>query len=251
MQTFWILWKRETATYFRTPLALTLLVLSLFLTGLNFYASVSLLNHGASNVSIVEVFFNTLFFWGAFLLLCPLITMRLFSEEYRTGTIESLMTAPVRDIQVVLAKFFAAFFIFLILWAPTILYFALFWPSAHQIAAAAYGAYAGAYGMLCLQGLFYLSIGCLASALTVHQVIAAMISFSIMAAIFSAGILIESMNFTNPLLQELLPLFSPMESMKAFSHGLIDSRSIVFYLSMTGWLLFLTLQIFQSRKWRR
>ena len=251
MRTFWILWKRECATYFRTPLALVLLVAVLFLTGFNFYAGVNLLNHGVANVSIVEMFFNTPFFWGTLLALCPLITMRLFAEEYRMGTIETLMTAPVRDTQVVLAKFFGAFFLFVLLWSPSLLYFVLFWPSAHQIAAAGYGAYEGAYGMLFLQGLFYLALGCLASVLTSHQLIAGIISFCVITVIFFSGMLSSLIGLTSPLLHELIGLFSPMESMKTFSRGLIDTRPIIFYLSMTGYVLFLTLQVFQSRKWRR
>ena len=142
MRTFWTIWKREVATYFRTSLAVTLFVFVLLLTGFNFYASVHLLNHGPTEISIVEAFFNNLFFWGTLLTLPPLLTMRLFAEEYRTGTIETLMTAPVRDTQVVLAKFFGAFFFFILLWTPSLLYFVLFWPSAHQVAAAGYGAYA-------------------------------------------------------------------------------------------------------------
>ncbi len=251
MRTFFILWKREVATYFRTPLALVLLVVVLFLTGLNFYSTVALLNHGPSNLSIVEAFFRTFFFWGPFLLTPALLTMRLFSEEYKSGTLETLMTAPVRDTQVVLAKFCSALFLFLLFWAPSLLYFVLFWPSAHQIAAAAYGSYIGAYGILLLQGMLYLAIGCCASACTSHQLIAGITSFSMLFFLFSMTWLSSLAHISTPLVREVMSLISPMETMKTFSHGMIDTRSLVWYLSMTFFVLFLTLQIFQSRKWRR
>ena len=73
--------------------------------------------------SVQEAFFNSVFFWFAFVLIFPLITMRLFAEEFKLGTIEPLMTAPVRDWQVVLAKFFGALFFYIVLWIPTLLLF--------------------------------------------------------------------------------------------------------------------------------
>src|SRR5437588_11311848 len=116
--------------------------------------------------SVQEAFFNSVFFWFAFVLIFPLITMRLFAEEFKLGTIEPLMTAPVRDWQVVLSKFFGALVFYIVLWIPTTLYFLFFQKITHQPAANSPGAYFGAYFMLLLLGSFYLSVGCLASVLT-------------------------------------------------------------------------------------
>lgn len=251
MRTFFILWKQEIATFFRTPLAYVVMVAFLLLTGFNFYASVNILNHGPTEISIVEAFFNTSFFWACLFLISPLLTMKLFSEEYKSGTIETLMTAPVRPFQVVLAKFFGVFFLFAVLWAPTVIYFALFWPSIHQIAAASYGAYAGAYGMLLLLGMFYLSIGCFYSAMTRHQLISGMLSFSTILVLFFLSMTTSLHTYTGPYQENLVTFFSPIENMTCFSRGLIDTRPIICYLSLTGFMLFLTFQIFQSRTWRR
>lgn len=251
MRTFLTLWKREIATYFRTPLAVMLFVFVLLLTGFNFYSSVAHLNHGPTGISIVEGFFNNLFFWVTLLVLPPLLTMRLFAEEYRTGTMETLLTAPIRDTQVILAKFFGAWIFFILLWIPSVLYFILFWPSAHQVAAAGYGAYFGGYGMLFLQGALYIAIGCMTSSLTSHQLIAGICSLSLIVLILFAGILVANASSNVLVIRELSRFFFPMETMKSFSHGLIDTRSIVFYLSMILLFLFLTLHIVQSRKWRR
>ncbi len=119
MRVLWTLWKREVAAAFHTPMAWLMLVFLLLVTGFNFYAGVSVLNHGPTEVTVVESFFNTVFFWFAFLLLFPLLTMRVFSEEYRSGTVEPLMTAPVRDAQVVAAKFLGVLFLYGVLWLPT------------------------------------------------------------------------------------------------------------------------------------
>ncbi|MBX9743010.1 MAG: ABC transporter permease [Chthoniobacterales bacterium] len=251
MRTFFILWKREIGTYFYTPLALVLLVTIVFLTGFNFYSSVAFLNHGPSNTSIVEIFFRTFFFWGPFLITPSLITMRLFAEEYRSGTLEALMTAPVRVTQVVLAKYCGALFLFVVFWAPSLLYFALFWPSAHQTAAASYGSYIGAYAILLVQGMLFLAVGSLASALTSHQVIAGMISFCGVIFLFFIGLLVPLLHITTSEVHTIITLISPMETMKTFSRGIIDTRSLVFYLSMTLFFLFFTLQVFQLRRWRQ
>jgi len=246
MRSFWILWKREVAAYFRTPRATILFFFFLLLTGFNFCAGVNALNHGPTETSIVEAFFNTLFFWIAFLLLIPLLTMHLFSEEYHLGTMETLVTAPVADASIVLAKFFAALFLFLLLWAPTTFYFMLFWPSAHQIAAASYGSYAGAYGMLLLLGMFFLSIGCLTSALTSHQLIAGIISCALIVFFFFASMLAFLHRHDSLIMNKVAARFSIMEHMTHFSRGVIDTRPIVWYVSMTGLVLFLTTIFFQK-----
>ncbi|KAB2643793.1 MAG: hypothetical protein DVB29_04555 [Verrucomicrobia bacterium] len=251
MRTFWTLWKREIASYFRTSLAVTLFVFVLVLTGCNFYSSVSLLNHGPTETSIVEAFFNNPVFWITLLALPPLLSMRLYSEEYKTGTIETLLTAPVRGTQVLLVKFFGAFVFFILLWTPSLLYFVLFWPSAHQVAAAGYGAYCGAYGMLLLQGALYISIGCMASSLTSHQLISGMLTFCVIVLFFFSGTLLSSSSLNTMLFRQFLVFFLPMETMKSFSHGIIDTRSIVFYCSLIFLFLFMTFHVVQSRKWRR
>ena len=246
MRSFWILWKREVAMFFRTPRATFLLFFFLLLTGFNFYAGVSALNHGPTETSIVEAFFSTLFFWVAFLVLTPLLTMHLFAEEYHLRTMETLVTAPVSEASIVLAKFFASLFFFLLLWAPTISYFILFWPSAHQIAAASYGAYVGAYGMLLLIGMFFLSIGCFTSMLTSHQLIAGIVSCSLTVLFFFGGMLAFLHRNDSHLFREVATRFSVMEHMTYFSRGVIDTRPIVWYLSLTAFTLFLTISIFKN-----
>ncbi|MFZ9931570.1 MAG: ABC transporter permease [Chthoniobacterales bacterium] len=248
--TFFTLLNREIRAYFLSPVAWIVLFFFLLLTGFNFYAGVAALNRGPSEVTVVEAFFNTIFFWFGFVLVFPLITMRLFSEEYKMGTIEPLMTAPVRDSQVVLAKYCGALVFYVVLWLPSLLYFLVFtWVTRLQAAGAA-GPFIGAYAMLLLIGMFYLSIGCLASALTRNQIVAAVMSFSAITLLFFMGLLTFFILNITPALREMTAYFSSLEHMSEASRGFFDTRPVVFYLSLTAFFLFLTFHVFQSRRWR-
>src|SRR5450631_4357902 len=179
MRKFFTLLSREIRSYFYSPVAYIVLVFFLLVSGVDFYFQIGYMNQRPMQYSVQEAFFNSVFFWFAFVLIFPLITMRLFAEEFKLGTIEPLMTAPVRDWQVVLAKFFGALVFYVVLWLPTLIYFGVFQAVTHQSAASSTGAYLGAYLMLLLLGMFYLSVGCLASALTKNQIVAAIICFCV------------------------------------------------------------------------
>lgn len=250
MRRFFTLLGREVSHYFHQPLAYIILFFFLLLTGVNFHAGLTALNREASPTTIVEAFFNTVLFWFPFVLLFPLLTMRLFAEEYKLGTIETLMTAPVHDIEVVLAKFLGAFIFYVVLWAPSVLYFVVFQWQTKQPAADAMGAFLGAYSLLVLVGMFYLSIGCLASALTSNQIVAAIVAFALIAMMFFLSLLSFLFLNLSPALREITYYFSTIDHMTEFSRGVFDTRPVVFYLSMTAFTLFLTYHIFQHRRWK-
>src|SRR5207253_8825143 len=126
MRKFYTLLSREVSSYFYSPIAYIVLFFFLLVAGADFYFQISFMNQRQLQYTVQEAFFNSVFFWFAFVLIFPLITMRLFSEEFKMGTIEPLMTAPVRDWQVVLAKFCGALVFYIILWLPTAFYFAIF-----------------------------------------------------------------------------------------------------------------------------
>src|SRR5437763_5999790 len=176
MRKFYTLLTREVRSYFHSPIAYVVLIFFLIVSGIDFYFQVSFMNQRQVQYTVQEAFFNSFFFWFAFVLIFPLITMRLFAEEFKLGTIEPLTTVPVRDWQVVLAKFFGALVFYLVLWIPTLLYFAMFLKVTNEPAAHSAAAYAGPYLMLLLLGMFYLLIGCLTSVLTRNQIITAAIS---------------------------------------------------------------------------
>src|SRR5205814_8079964 len=112
--------------YFPSPIAYFVLIFFLTISGIDFYFQVSFMNQRQVQYTVQAAFFNSVFFWFAFVLIFPLITMRLFAEEFKLGTIEPLTTVPVRDSQVVLPKFCGALVFYIILWIPTLLYSAIF-----------------------------------------------------------------------------------------------------------------------------
>ena len=120
-RTFFVLCGREVESYFLAPLMYLVLAVFLFLNGIAFYYAVE---ESAGNVNqTVRTFLGqSMLFWINVLVIPPLLTMRLLAEEKRTGTIEGLMTAPVTDLAVVLAKFFGALLFFVALWVPSAIY---------------------------------------------------------------------------------------------------------------------------------
>ena len=136
------------------------------------------------------------------------------------------------------------------LWIPTLLYFVIFQKITNQPAAGSTGAYWGSYFMLLLLGMFYLSVGCLASVVTKNQMVAAIISFSAITLLFFLGLVQFILLDVSSGMRDALGYFSAIEHMGTYSRGIIDTRPIVLYLSMTAFVLTLTYQAFQSRKWR-
>lgn len=250
MNVFFTLFIREVKSFFYSPIAYVVLFYFLFLSGFNFYSQISLINGYPTEITVVEAFFMPALFWFPFVLSFPLITMRIYSEEFRMGTFETLTTAPVKDWQVVLSKFAGVLFFYCVLWAPTLGSFAVFEYVSGKTAANAAGAYWGTYGLLFLMGSFYISIGCLASALTQDQINAATMSFTTITILLFLGFLPDIMNITAPAIRDLFSYISAIQHMQDFSKGLIDSRPIVWYLSMTVLISYVTLQVFQYRKWK-
>src|SRR5260370_26676253 len=143
------------------------------------------------------------------------------------------MTAPVRDLQVVLAKFFGALMFYIALWLPTLLYFAIFQKITQQAAANSAGAYCGSYLMVLLLGMFYLSVGCLASVLTKNQIVAAIISFCAIPLLFFLGLVqFILLDISSPS-RGLLGYFSALELLGAFSRVVIPPPPIRLYLIMS------------------
>ena len=250
MTKFFTLLGREVKSFFYSPIAYVVICFFLFLTGFNFYISVSLLNRGPTDVTVLQAFFNTILFWIAYLLVFPLITMRTFSEEFKLGTIESLMTAPVRDWQVVISKWLGCVIFYIVLWIPTICYFWVFNWATKADAARAPGAYAGSYLLLLLMGMFYISVGCFASVLTRNQIIAAIISLVMILVLLFAGLLQFVMLDVSGPMRDVFGYFSAIDHLESFSKGIIVSRAIAWYLTMTTLMLVLTYQVFQTRKWK-
>ena len=250
MTKFFTLLGREVKSFFLSPIAYVVMCFILFLTGFDFWWGVSLLNRGPTDATVIQAFFSTFFFWITYVLIFPLITMRSFSEEFNLGTIETLMTAPVRDWQVVITKWLGCVIFYVILWIPTTLYFWAFNFATRAEAAHAPGAYLGSYLLLFLMGMFYCSVGCFASVLTKNQIISAVISLVMILVLLFAGLLQFVMLDVSGTARDVFGYFSAIEHFQTFSMGVIDTRPIVWYVTMTTLMLVLTYQVFQTRKWK-
>src|SRR5262249_30884569 len=157
-----------------------------------------------------------------------------FAQEKHSGTYETLMTAPVSDVQVVLAKYSGVMAFYVITWLPLMGYpwlLAQFTGDRSMIDTGTLGA---TFAGLLLFGSLFMAIGCFASALTRSQIIAAMIALAIGMAMF----LLSFLSYINPPRANWLTSFyahiSMVEHMLDFSRGVVDTRAVVFYLSLTG-----------------
>jgi ABC-2 type transport system permease protein len=250
MSPFFTLLSREWKSYFYSPVAYVVLCFFLMLTGFSFYMEMSFMARGTTSVTVVEGFFDSVPFWIALILIVPPITMRVFAEEFKLGTIETLMTAPVSDWQVVLSKFLGALGFYIVAWLPSFLYFIAFEQVAQTQAAEAAGAYWGSYLLVLLVGMFFIAIGCFASVLTQNQIIAAVMAFCCITLFFFAGLLGFFAPNISPAVRDFVSYFSTLEHLGEFSKGVIDSRRVIFYLSSTALLLVFTHHVFQSRRWK-
>ncbi len=249
MRTLFVLFLRELRSLFYTPIAYVMLVLFLAFMGVDFWMAVTSLNQVSSEGTVVDATFFNILFWIVFPLIFPLMTMRVFSDEYRMGTIESLVTAPVHDWQVVLSKFLGVLFFYVILFAPTTFFFGVFQWVAGKPPVPAPGIYGSVFLLLFLLGMFFLSIGVFASSLVKDQINAAIISLvTIVLYMFLPSLMGFLLNSTDPRFGKVREFLSPIDHMRDFARGLVDTRPIIWYVSMTALFLMLTHQVFQSRK---
>lgn len=233
---------REWRAYFFSPLAYVILAAFLVMNGLIFYAIVAFLNapNAPKGQALVYLFTNT-YFWLFNLFVVPIIAMRLFAEERKSGTIEILLTSPVSETEAVLGKFAGALGFFLTLWAPTLIYV---WILRAQTSIDL-GPVASGYLAIALLGTYFLSIGTFASTLTKNQIVSAILAFGMLIPIFSVGLL-ESM--LDPGKRELVSYFNLWDHMEEFARGVVDSRRLVYYLSATAFFLFLSIVSVGAKK---
>jgi ABC-2 type transport system permease protein len=160
------------------------------------------------------------------------------------------MTAPVTDLQVVLAKFTAALVFYLVMWLPLLGCLVVVQYFSHDRSVMDPGVLGSTYlGVFLLGGLF-ISVGCCASALTRSQAIAAVLSLALGTSIFLLAYMADQLSSQVTWQQQVLSCFSLFQYMHDFSRGVIDTRPVVLLVSLTMFFLFLTLRIVESRRWK-
>src|SRR5262249_48185203 len=174
MQAYLTLTRKELTGYFFSMTGYVIMAAALFLLGFSFVVLLVNLQQEPTPMPLTELFYITPFFWFILLLSTPVITMRLFAQEKFSGTFETLMTAPVTDLPVLLAKFSAVLVFYILMWLPLLGCLFIVRHYASDPAALDPGAVGGTFIGIILLGCIFISLGCCASALTRSQVTAAM-----------------------------------------------------------------------------
>lgn len=248
MQRTWTICRRELAGLFLGPLAWVLLCLTLFLNGFYFVLYLGL-SQGDVDGSLSLALGGSWLYWGVLILVPPLLTMRMISEEARSGSLEFLLTAPVGDLAVVLGKLLAATLFMGILWTSIALYGVLL---AALGAAPDWGQLATALLGSVLISAFFCAIGLAASAGTQTPLLAAFLAFVASIAVLTLPIVPDFMGLSRDgwLASTLARCDVIAQFQGAFLRGVLDSAHIVFLLVWTGFFLFLATRLLETRRWR-
>jgi gliding motility-associated transport system permease protein len=231
------IYRRELAGYFGQPVAYIVITAYLLLCGWFFTSGLFLV--GQADVrGYMQVAPTILVF------IAPALTMRLLAEEWRNGTMELLLTLPVRDAEVVGGKYLAAFTVLLVALGLTLTYPV----TVGLLGPVDVGQIATGYVGLLLLGAAFLAVGVLASAMTASQVVAFIVSFFVCFGLFLLG---KSLPFLPPVLLPLLDFLAVDTHFANLTKGVIDSRDVLYFLSIVVLCLAGTVHVLQGRKWGR
>jgi ABC-2 type transport system permease protein len=255
MKGFWPVYRKELYAIFMSPIFyvvgfIFLLVAAVFFNSIlsqvvQFSYQVAQHPEVAKEISMSELFVRS-FLWNLSvitLFIAPLLTMRLYSEERKTGTIELLFTWPVTDAAALAAKFAACLTTFAVLIAATL-------PGVISVALVSTPAWkmiSCGYAGLFMLGCAFLSLGTFASALTRNQIVSAIITFGVLLVLWFIG---EAKSWASPMLGSILEYVSISKHFEGLSKGLIDSRDVLFFFVFSAFFLFLTLRQMSSFRWR-
>ena len=231
-----VAWK-EIQIYFSSPTAYIVGLIFLALTGFFFTQD---LGDTFPEATLVT------FFDGAvviFILLAPALTMRLLAEESKLGTIELLLTSPVRDWEIIAGKYIASLTFFLVLVALSFFYAILLFVYASPDPGPIYAGYLG----FILYGSAALAVGLLTSTMSNNQIVSAVVAMGILLAMFFAD---RAFGSISGLAGEIIGEMGVRGHFDDFSRGVIDTTNIVYFLSVIAFFLFLSIRTLESRRWR-
>ncbi len=249
MRTLYILYKKELKHFLTTPFGWVVLAFIMLLQGFSLTSVLEQYEKAPVQVNMLYSCLSTPIFWFYFIFIFPLITMKQFAEEERSGTLESLMTAPVTTWQVVFSKYLSSYTFYAILWIPVLLHIKVFTWVTGSPAPVTTPEMLGSFGILLLIGSFFIAVGIFASALTSSQIIAAIITFGLLVFLIFMG-LIPSIAGDSFQGAPLFHYISVHEHLSYFSRGLVDLRPIAFYLSMSVLTLLFTHHLVDYRRWK-
>lgn len=256
MRQVWTIARKEIRSYFKSPVAYVLIGVFLVIIGYLFFNIVSFASQRSMQLLrfqgvAPQVNLNELVFRPSFhnmsvvlLLIVPILSMRLFSEEKKTKTIELLLTSPLTVTEIILGKYLAAFVIYLIMLGLT-LYMPILLAVYGQVN---WGPVFGGYLAMVLLGAVLLSVGLFASSLTENQVIAALLSFGMLLIFWLLGWAATAAEGTA--LGGVLGYLSILDHFDGLVQGLVETRTLVYFLSFVLFGLFLTHRVVESQRWK-
>ncbi len=251
----WPIWKKEMRLYFTSPVAWVILTIFLVIAGYFFYSIFAFFTlasmQSAMNpqmgrdLNVTESVLRPLFsnISVILLLLMPLLTMRLIAEERRSGTIELLLTYPIRDGAVLVGKYVAALSLYAVMLALTLVYPGI----VAYFTRLEWGPLLTGYLGLLLMGAAFIAVGLFASSLTENQIVASITTFGILLLFWVIG---WSADYAGGTLGKFLTHVSLLEHFDSFGKGVLDTKDIVYYVDFTIVALFLTLRSLEARRWR-
>ena len=246
--------QKEIRSYFSSPIAFVVIGLFALLFGgfyiaiLNYFVQQSMqqvgrMNQQALNINLVMIRPLLLNTSVVALFVLPLITMRTYSEEKRSGTIELLLTSPLTDFQIIMGKFLGALALYALMLLVTWIHIGLLFVYGNPEWKPILSGYLG----LLLMGGAFMSIGLLISSLTRNQIVAGMITFAVLMLLWIVNWFADS---ASPAMQQILTAVSITEHFDDFAKGVIDTKHLVYYLSFITFGLFLTAKSVDSERWR-
>ena len=251
----WPIFKKEMRLYFTSPVAWVVLTIFLFIAGYFFSSIFSFFSQASiqsamnpqmgRDLNVTDSVMRPLFSNVSviLLLLMPLVTMRLFAEERRAGTIELLLTYPVRDGAVLAGKYLAALGLYALMIGLTVLYPLI----VVYFARLEWGPVLTGYLGLLLMGATFIAVGVFASSLTENQIVAAVTTFGVLLIFWILG---WSADFAGGSLGRVLQFLSILEHNDSFSKGVLDTKDVLYYVNFTALALFLTLRSLEARRWK-
>jgi ABC-2 type transport system permease protein len=248
------IWRKELNSYFRSPIAYGVMAFFGLISGYFFYVAIvffvqasiqSAMQGGGQpmsvNEQVIRPIFSNISVIGLFLI--PMITMRLFAEEKRTGTIELLVTSPIRDLEIIMGKWLAAMSLYAVMLGVSLLSMATLFvygkPDWRPMAV-------GYLGLL-LQGGCLLAIGTFISTCTKNQIVAGVAGFSVCLLLW---VLDWMSSFQDSVSAKAISYLSVLQHFDSFSKGVLDSKDIIYYFSAIFIGLFLTARSLESLRWR-
>ena len=246
--------QKELKGYFASPIAYIVIGLFALMFGYFFYALLVFFDRqsmqvaglgGQSPVNVNEQLIRPVFLNATviFLFVLPMVTMRTYSEEKRSGTIELLLTAPLTDFQIIAGKFLGAMGLYAAMLAVTLPHVGLLFmfgnPEWIPIAVSYLG--------LLLMGGCFISVGLLISSLTKNQIVAVMATFTVFLMLWVINWIAS---FMGPRSQEVLNYLSITDHLDDFTRGVIDTKHLVYYISFIAFGLYLTMRSVDTERWR-